>query len=115
LEVLGREARSPDYTTERRGHARDRRLTAVGRAVRGAVEGAPVRRSFDLTRDLTTLFVCSVSTVLLTRSFLALAGYPQVGGSKFHIAHVLYGGLLLLAACIVLLAFLNPEVKVVAA
>jgi hypothetical protein len=53
--------------------------------------------------------------VLLTRSFLALAGYPQVGGSKFHIAHVLYGGLLLLTACIVLLAFLNPEVKVVAA
>ncbi len=74
-----------------------------------------MRRSFDLTRDLTTLFVCAVSTVLLTRSFLALAGYPQVGGSKFHIAHVLYGGLLLLAACIVLLAFLNPELKVVAA
>jgi hypothetical protein len=74
-----------------------------------------MRRSFDLTRDLTTLFVCAVSTVLLTRSFLALAGYPQVGGSKFHIAHVLYGGLLLLAACIVALAFLNPEVKIVAA
>jgi hypothetical protein len=74
-----------------------------------------VRRSLDLTRDLTTLFVCAVSTVLLTRSFLALAGYPQVGGSKFHIAHVLYGGLLLLAASIVLLAFLNPAAKVVAA
>ena len=74
-----------------------------------------MRRSFDLTRDLTTLFVCAVSTVLLTRSFLALAGYPQVGGSKFHIAHVLYGGLFLLAASIVLLALLNPEAKVVAA
>jgi len=74
-----------------------------------------VRRSLDLTRDLTTLFVCAVSTVLLTRSFLALAGYPQVGGAKFHIAHVLYGGLLLLTACIILLAFLNPEVKIVAA
>jgi hypothetical protein len=87
----------------------------VEHAVRGAVEGETMRRSLDLTRDLDTLFVCAVSTVLLTRSFLALAGYPQVGGSKFHIAHVLYGGLLLLAACIVLLAFLNPEVKVVAA
>lgn len=74
-----------------------------------------MRRSLDLNRDLTTLFVCAVSTVLLTRSFLALAGYPQVGGSKFHIAHVLYGGLLLLAACIVLLALLNPAVKVVGA
>jgi hypothetical protein len=74
-----------------------------------------VRRSYDLTRDLTTLLVCAVSTVLLTRSFLALAGYPQVGGSKFHIAHVLYGGLLLTAACISLLAFLSPMVKIVGA
>ena len=30
-----------------------------------------MRRSLDLSRDLTTLFVCAVSTVLLTRSFLA--------------------------------------------
>ena len=73
-----------------------------------------VRRSYDLTRDLTTLLVCAVSTVLLTRSFLALAGYPQVGGSKFHIAHVLYGGLLLTAACVSLLAFLSPTTKIVA-
>ncbi|HWB22174.1 MAG TPA: hypothetical protein VG652_04745 [Gaiellaceae bacterium] len=73
------------------------------------------RRSYDLTRDLTTLLVCAVSTVLLTRSFLALAGYPQVGGSKFHIAHVLYGGLLLTAACVSLLAFLSPTTKIVAA
>jgi hypothetical protein len=72
------------------------------------------RRSYDLTRDLTTLLVCAVSTVLLTRSFLALAGYPQVGGSKFHIAHVLYGGLLLTAACVSLLAFLSPMTKIVA-
>jgi hypothetical protein len=74
-----------------------------------------LRRSYDLTRDLTILFVCAVSTVLLTRSFLALAGYPQVGGSKFHIAHVLYGGLLLTVSCICLLAFLSPAVKPVAA
>ncbi len=73
-----------------------------------------VRRSYDLTRDLTTLLVCAVSTVLLTRSFLALAGYPQVGGGKLHIAHVLYGGLLLTAACVSLLAFLSPLVKIVA-
>ena len=73
-----------------------------------------VRRSYDLTRDLTTFLVCAVSTVLLTRSFLALAGYPQVGGSKFHIAHVLYGGLLLTGACVSLLALLSPTVKIVA-
>jgi hypothetical protein len=92
-----------------------RRAGVMQDAVRRGVDGRRVRRSLDLTRDLTTLFICAVATVLLTRSFLALAGYPQVGGKKFHIAHVLYGGLLLLTACIVLLAFLNPVVKVVAA
>jgi hypothetical protein len=74
-----------------------------------------VRRSYDLTRDLTILFICAVGAVLVTRSLLALAGYPQVGGKKFHIAHVLYGGLLLLVAVICLLAFLDPRIKVAVA
>ncbi len=74
-----------------------------------------VRRSYDLHHHLTTLLVCAVTTVIFTRAFLAAAGYPQVGGSKFHIAHVLYGGLLLLAALICTLAFLSPAAKPVAA
>jgi hypothetical protein len=73
------------------------------------------RRSYDLHQRLTILLVSAVATVLLTRSFLAAAGYPQVGGSKFHIAHVLYGGLLLTAACVAMLAFLNPGVKLAGA
>lgn len=71
-------------------------------------------RSFDLHQYLTVLFVCAVSTVILTRAFLAATGYPQVGGSKFHIAHVLYGGLLLLTAVLLTLAFLSPETKYIA-
>ena len=61
------------------------------------------------------LLVCAVATVLFTRGFLAATGYPQVGGSKLHIAHVLWGGLLLLAALIATLAFLSPATKPVAA
>src|ERR1700761_6893046 len=61
------------------------------------------------------MFVCAVATVLLTRSFLAAMGYPQVGGSKFHIAHVLWGGLLLTASVITMLALLSPAAKWVAA
>jgi len=64
-------------------------------------------RSFDLHQHLTTLFVCAVATVLFTRALLAATGYPQVGGSSLHIAHVLWGGLLLLAAMIAVLAFLS--------
>jgi len=72
-------------------------------------------RSYDLQHQLTTLFVCAVATVLLARSFLAATGYPQVGGSKLHIAHVLWGGLLLLGALIAVLAFLSPAAKPAAA
>jgi len=38
------------------------------------------------------------SSVSLTRLFLSLTGYPQLGGNGFHIAHVLWGGLLLFIA-----------------
>jgi hypothetical protein len=72
-------------------------------------------RSFDLHLHLTTLFVCAVATVLFTRGLLAATGYPQVGGSSLHVAHVLWGGLLLLAALISALAFLGPHVRPLAA
>jgi hypothetical protein len=45
------------------------------------------------------VLIASMSlTVLFTRVFLELTGYPQVGDSTFHIAHVLWGGLLLFVA-----------------
>lgn len=72
-------------------------------------------RSFDLHEHLTILFVCGVATVIFTRGFLAATGYPQVGGSSLHIAHVLWGGLLMLAALLSLLAFLSPMTRPVAA
>lgn len=72
-------------------------------------------RSFDLHQQLTTLFVCAVATVVFTRAFLAATGYPQVGGGSLHIAHVLYGGALLTAGLITVLAFLSPAAKPVAA
>lgn len=72
-------------------------------------------RSFDLHEHLTILFVCGVATVIFTRGFLAATGYPQVGGSRLHIAHVLWGGLLMLAALLALLAFLSPATRPVSA
>jgi hypothetical protein len=72
-------------------------------------------RSFDLHQHLTTLFVCAVATVIFTRGFLAATGYPQVGGSTLHIAHVLWGGLLLVSALLSTLAFLSPATKPIAA
>jgi hypothetical protein len=43
--------------------------------------------------------------VLGTRAFLGLAGYPKIGGGGLHIAHVLWGGLLLMAGLAVTLLF----------
>jgi hypothetical protein len=84
----------------------------------GASGGVRLRlpaRSYDLHQQLTLLFVCAVATVVFTRGLLAATGYPQVGGSKLHIAHVLWGGLLLLAALLATLAFLSPAAKPIAA
>lgn len=46
-------------------------------------------------------------TVSGTRLFLELTGYPQIGHGSLHIAHVLWGGLLLFAACLLLLITAN--------
>lgn len=46
-------------------------------------------------------------TVILVRVFLQLSGYPQIGGSTFHIAHLLWGGLLLFVAVVLVLLWAN--------
>jgi hypothetical protein len=45
-------------------------------------------------------FVSAVVTVVLVRAFLIVTGYPKVGGGGLHIAHVLWGGLLMAAAIV---------------
>ena len=66
----------------------------------------PVKREgADLNLLLTLLsFAFSVGT---TRLFLELTGYPQLGGGEYHIAHVLWGGLLLFGAALLPLIFAN--------
>jgi hypothetical protein len=67
---------------------------------------APVRREGAGGYVLLTL-LSFAATVSLTRLFLALTGYPQLGGATLHIAHVLYGGLLLFIAALLPLVFAN--------
>ncbi len=66
----------------------------------------PVQREVAETFLLLTLlsFAASVSA---TRLFLELTGYPQLGGGGLHIAHVLWGGLLLFGAALIPLIFAN--------
>ena len=50
-------------------------------------------RSVEAAKLLERFFVSGVVTVLLTRGWLALTGYPQIGGDGLHIAHMLFGGI----------------------
>lgn len=56
---------------------------------------------------LLTSLVSFGVTVITTRLFLQLTGYPQIGDSVLHIAHALWGGLLLFIAVLIPLAFAN--------
>jgi len=66
----------------------------------------PVRRQGAEQYLLVTLLSLA-GAVTVTRLFLALTGYPQLGGGDLHIAHALWGGLLLFVASLVPLVFAN--------
>ncbi|MCU0507421.1 MAG: hypothetical protein MUC34_03300 [Anaerolineae bacterium] len=67
---------------------------------------APVQRSRADTYVLITLVALAFS-VVATRVFLQLTGYPQLGGETLHIAHAIWGGLLLYAAALLPLILAN--------
>jgi len=67
---------------------------------------APVKRPTAETNILISLTSFGL-TVAGTRVFLQLTGYPQVGGSVLHIAHAIWGGLLLFVAVLVMLILAN--------
>lgn len=58
---------------------------------------------------LTFAAACAL-TVAATRAYLDLTGYPQIGGDVYHIAHALWGGLLLTVAALLALALADPWV-----
>jgi hypothetical protein len=60
--------------------------------------------------QLDIFLLAAVTSLLLLRFFLHLAGYPQVGGGTLHIAHMLWGGLLMLAALTLAMSFIGNRV-----
>ena len=69
----------------------------------------------DGSRQLAKLAVAFGVTVVLIRLFLALTGYPQIGGGQYHIAHARWGGLLLMVAAMLPLVWANRRVRSTAA
>lgn len=84
----------------------------------GGKSASPRRRflrDFEAGRNLDLFLVAAVSAILVLRFYLKLTGYPQVGGGTLHVAHVLWGGLFMLAAAVLLLSYLDRSARSLAA
>ena len=59
----------------------------------------PVRRE-GAERYVSVTLVSFAGTVIATRWFLSITGFPQIGGGDLHIAHALWGGAALFVAAL---------------
>lgn len=72
-------------------------------------------RDVDGANRVEVFLVCTVVTIAVTRLYLLATGYPQIGSAGgLHVAHVLFGGLLMMAALLVLMLFLGRRSRTVA-
>ncbi len=68
-------------------------------------------RNADLGALHETFFIAAVTTILCIRTQLWLTNYPQLGGHGLHIAHLLWGGLLMVIAIAILLSLLGRRAR----
>lgn len=77
--------------------------------------GGPLVRDRDTGDLLETLLVMSVVSILINRAFLAMTHYPRIAFGSLHISHMLWGGLLMLIALVMVFRYWNPSVRKLAA
>ena len=73
----------------------------------GAVQARRAIQRAQAERYVLITLVAFATSVIVTRVYLELTGYPQIGSGNLHIAHVLWGGLLLYIAALLPLTLLN--------
>jgi hypothetical protein len=66
-------------------------------------QGIRMRWRPEAGRLVTLMAVAFGLTVVITRLYLMTSGYPKIGGGTYHIAHALFGGLLLVISVLLLL------------
>jgi len=76
---------------------------------------APFVRNLEAFYYAEVFIVCAVTAILGIRLFLHLTGYPQIGNSTLHIAHLLWGGLLMLVSIVMLMSFIGRRSELWAA
>ena len=72
-------------------------------------------RNVEARDQLELFLVAAVSSLLLLRFYLFTTDYPQIGSGSLHIAHMLYGGLLMVGSIAILLSFIGRRSERVAA
>lgn len=94
------------FATEPSKPSRAPRLTTLPH-----LRGFEVVRNVDAGTYLEAFLVSAVASMLVIRLYLKMTGFPQVGGGGVHIAHMLWGGLLMMVAVIMLVAYLGKRMK----
>ncbi|MEV0406450.1 hypothetical protein [Actinoallomurus sp. NPDC050550] len=74
-----------------------------------------MRLRFNAAENLTLIIVAFALTVVGLRGYLWITGYPQVGGKTLHIAHLLWGGVALFIAALLLVLTTSVRTTRVAA
>ncbi|HXV27567.1 MAG TPA: hypothetical protein VD913_01240, partial [bacterium] len=65
-------------------------------------------RKIGAENYLSLFLIAAITTILLIRLFLKMTGYPQLGNAAgLHIAHMLWGGLLMMAAIVIAFSFVG--------
>jgi len=91
-------------------------VTTASQPATEDAEGPPLLRDTRALARFELFLFSAVATVLVVRAALAATGYPQVGGSSgLHVAHVLYGGLLMGIAIIMVQVLPGGRTRVRAA
>lgn len=83
------------------------------RQLRSLIRRRPIT-IYSAQDHLDGFLVSAIATVLLTRLFLFVTGYPQIGGGGLHIAHIMLGGLLMLASLVLLTTLLGDRPRATA-
>ncbi len=68
-------------------------------------------RSFDSDQLADTFLVSAITSILAVRLYLHLTNYPQIGGGSLHIAHMLWGGLLMMIAILLALLYVGKRIR----
>ena len=66
-------------------------------------------------RYLLITIVAFAITVIATRVYLDMSGYPKIGGGGLHVAHMLWGGLLLVVAALLIQLFVGRRALILSA